>query len=132
MDNLSSNEISFEDVKRLHIGYLAKRDGLSFKDTHNTQWWVVWLDQMEPVGLFGVIKVNPRRARLKSIFVAPEWRRFGMLDHIQETAVQWAADNGYEEIVAIVRPNSKAGLLKYGWDQTEKSNVVRKWLKNPT
>lgn len=125
-DRLNTRRAEFDDLRSMPIGVLAKRDGLSFKDTQNTSWWQVMLDENETVAVFGVIRANSTTARLKSIYVMPEWRRMGILGYCGDMSVRIASSQGFDKIVAIVRPNSKAGLVKSGWSETQKHNLVEK------
>ena len=124
-ETLTLIETNFEEISKSSVGRAAKRDSLSMKNTNNTKWWSVDLEG-DQVGVVGLIRAKDKIYRLKSAFILPEWRRQGLYT-ITVVGRTLAADElGAEKVVSIVRPSSKAALLKLGWTQTnpDKPNHV--------
>jgi hypothetical protein len=122
---------NFDELKVSRIGKMAKAEGLSFKDTSNTFWWRICLDD-EDIGLCGLIKANSDTWRMKSDFVLPEWRRQGF-----NTLSVWirslkAFEVGGTWAMSITRPSSGAALKKMGWtnEDSKKDNIFRMNVKN--
>lgn len=141
-DRLRIDLTTWDEIRGTDCGVLAKRDGLSFKDTQNTTWFKVILDGTDLIAIFGLIRVNDSTLRLKSIFVLPEWRRMGVLGFIGDQSAQMTGLLGFTKVVAIVRLASKEGLLKAGWKLTPNNPKLNKveldveahpaWLRNRT
>lgn len=112
--NLVLEETSFHELQNLKVGKMAKADGLSFKETKNTFWWKLVLDD-EVVGLGGLIKVNNDTWRIKSTFVLPEWRRQGFYSIAVWLRMLKALDLDATYTESIARPASKAALKRMGY-----------------
>lgn len=128
--DLRLEETSFSDLKDLTVGKMAKADGLSFKETSNTLWWKLVLDD-EIVGLGGLIKANNDTWRIKSTFVLPEWRRqsFYSVAVWLRMLKAYELDATYTE--SIARPASKAALKRMGYVEQDGNtkNLMRMNIK---
>jgi len=122
-ERLSCVWATFDEMAATPVGVMAKRDGLSFKDTNNTKWFRVLLDNADTVAVSALIHVKEGVVRSKSSFVLPEWRREGVLSYLILWAMVQSAELGYETITGIVRPASKAALVKLGWEETAHNKV---------
>lgn len=112
--NLELVETSFIDLQSTTVGKKAKADGLSFKETSNTIWWKLILDN-EIVGICGLIKANQNTWRIKSVFILPEWRRQGFYTVAAWVMMLKAYSLDAKYVQAIVRPHSGLALKRIGW-----------------
>lgn len=128
--NLFLEEVNFSDLQNLKVGKMAKADGLSFKETKNTFWWKLLLDD-EVVGLGGLIKVNDDTWRIKSTFVLPEWRRQGFYSLAVWLRMLKALQLGATYTESIARPASKAALKRMGYVEQNgnTNNLMRMNIK---
>lgn len=122
IDFLEAVPVEFSDLAGTPVGKAAKREGLSFKETQRTHWIRLDMDG-EPVGVGALIEAG-KKSRLKSVYVTPEWRRQGFFMWMGLQITLMARQRGYTALEAIVRPASKAALLKVGWDEV-KHNLVQ-------
>ncbi|MGW8179032.1 MAG: hypothetical protein ACWGQW_09745 [bacterium] len=116
--SLSFSEVSFPEAKASLVGRAAKRDNLSVKDTKDTIWYLMLLDG-EEVGITALLKVKGTLYRLKAGYVLPEWRRQGFYSIAAVHRMCEAKRLGAEEVMAFVRPSSKAALMEMGWTERE-------------
>lgn len=123
---------TFEKLQQSAPGILAKRDGLSFKDTQKTQWIEMLLDN-EIVGVCGLIHVRDGVVRLKSSYILQEWRHQGIVSYCTVWCMKLAVMAGYKKIIGIARPISKQARLELGWHETPgaKKNHIEYDLTNP-
>lgn len=115
---LNLRETTFAALKEMPVGKAAKADGLSFKDTRGTTWWVIELDG-EPVGVCGLIQVRAGVLRLKSAFIVPEWRRQGLYTVAAWLRMIEARRRGAEWVETIARSSSGEALCKIGFHGEE-------------
>jgi hypothetical protein len=109
---------SFTDLQTTIVGKRAKADGLSFKETSNTIWWKLILDN-EIVGICGLIKANQNTWRIKSVFILPEWRRQGFYTVAAWVMMLKAYSLNGKYVQAIVRPHSGLALKRIGWSDKD-------------
>lgn len=116
--HVSFRWVTFAEAKATVPGVLAKRDGLAFKDTNNTEWIVMEHDG-EDVGVMGLLRVNKGGVvRIKAVFVCPEWRRMGLQSYATLFMARHAMRTGAKKIIGVARPASKAAMLAMGASQT--------------
>jgi GNAT superfamily N-acetyltransferase len=80
------------------------------------------------VGLAGGLVIDPGRAELVSMWVAPEVRGLGVGDQLVEAVVDWALELGFGELRLWVRTgNDRAEKLyrRLGFDRTGVTKLVR-------
>ena len=119
-------EVSFEDLQPL--ARLAKRERLSFKPTKKTNWFGIYIDG-DLAGCGGVIWPRVDTARLKSDLLQPEWRGLGGYRILNRHRINFALDNGAQEITVITR--HKHVFRSYGFTQIEGKGATHMHIFRP-
>jgi GNAT superfamily N-acetyltransferase len=92
----STTQTSFEEVYSL-FGELAKKDSVFIKNTKNTEWFRYW-----ELGCGGIYHMGRTRARLKSMYVLPEFRGQGIGLLLTEARIECCLEQGINTIEAHV------------------------------
>ncbi len=76
---------------------VAKRAGLSFKESRNTLWLAGRIDE-EIVSFAALVRFGPHleKARMKAAYTVPEWRGIGVGTAMAETRLDWSLRLGIE------------------------------------
>lgn len=82
----------------------ALREGLSFKETKNTDWYGLFLDG-ELIGCGGLIwlRKDHSAARLKAAYILPEWRGQHLYSLLVRVRVADAFADGAAYVMTITR-----------------------------
>lgn len=92
-----------EEIDRIE-DYYRRADGSGF--------WVVFLAG-SLVGMFGVERLDARRAELRRMYVAPERRRKGLARRMLDHAERFCRESGYEVLVLSTSEVQQAALALY-------------------
>lgn len=82
---------------------VAAREGLGVKDSQNTTWFVVRSIKGTFAGLIAVYFVSPTKARVKTVYVRPDFRGLGIGEAMTDNAIDFAKSQGAATLEAIAR-----------------------------
>ena len=76
------------------------------------EFWVVCRDDAL-AGMFGIERLDARRAELRRMYVTPEFRRQGIARQMLDHAERYCRDAGFEELVLSTSEVQEAALAFY-------------------
>ena len=91
-----------------------------YRRSKGGEFWVVCQDNAL-AGMFGVERLDPRRAELRRMYVTPEFRRQGLARQMLVHAERYCRDAGFDELILSTSEVQKAALAFYraaGYRQT--------------
>ena len=88
-------------VKYVHVAHHEGKIG--FRNTANTVWFISVSPKNNFAGMAAVFFVTPEKARIKSVYVRPDFRGRGLGLWLTDYVTEWAVDNGAEEITVLAK-----------------------------
>lgn len=111
---------AFETYIEASLGDEIDRIDDYYRRDKGGEFWVVCRGDAL-AGMFGVERLDPRRAELRRMYVTPEFRRQGLAKRMLIHAERYCRDAGFEELILSTSEVQEAALAFYraaGYRQT--------------
>lgn len=127
---LEIRQVEFPDLRSLKHEAIKAR--LSFKESRDTVWFGAYLGN-ELIGCAGVCWLNKEhsKARPKSYFILPEWRKQGYGRLLNIERMRWLVEDTDVKVIDAYPKRSQVPVwVKLGFDIIKEPHEwgARKWL----